>query len=84
MELQRRSLRHLLISINMDAKEKTYDELKAEIDQLSHFQMCYMWRTGKANPAYFNKANPISEYFTSRLYNHFGGFTPEISKQIGW
>jgi len=60
------------------------DELKAEVDKLSHFEMCKMWRSGNANPAYFDNTNPISKYFSDRLFGHFGGFTPEISKQIGW
>jgi len=63
---------------------KSFEELKTEIDQLSHFQMCYMWRFHKGNPVYFDSRNPISQYFRDRLFKHFGGFTPEISKQIGW
>jgi hypothetical protein len=64
--------------------EKSFEELKAEVDELSHYSMCYMWRFGKGNPAYFDSTNPISSYFKDRLFVHFGGFTPEISKQIGW
>ena len=60
------------------------NELKQEIDKLTHEEMCYMWRFGKGNPAYFDSRNPISEYFRDRLFNHFGGFTSEISKKIGW
>lgn len=66
------------------ANEKSYDELKAEIDGLSHFQMCSMWRKGTGNKAFFDSSNPISAYFRDRLFKHYGGFTPEISKQIGW
>ncbi|HAQ21137.1 MAG TPA: hypothetical protein DCR40_18170 [Prolixibacteraceae bacterium] len=65
-------------------KEKTYDELKAEIDQLSHYDMGRMWRFGLGNVAFFDNTNPISEYFKDRLFQHFGGFTPKISKQLGW
>ena len=64
--------------------EKTFEEMKAEIDSLTHFEMCRMWRFGKGNPEYFDARNPISTYFTDRLFKHFGGFTPEISKQLGW
>jgi len=68
----------------MEANEKTFEELKAEVDKLSHYDMCLMWRKGTGNRAYFDNTNPISKYFTDRLFQHFGGFTPEISKQIGW
>jgi hypothetical protein len=64
--------------------EKTFEELKQEVDALTHGQMCRMWRHGSGNPKYFDSREPISEYFKNRLFNHFGGFTPEISKQIGW
>lgn len=65
-------------------EEKTLDELKAEIDQLSHVEMCRMYRFDKGNKAFFDNTNPASKYFNARLFKHFGGFTPEISKQIGW
>ncbi len=64
--------------------EKITEEMKAEIDQLTHYDMCYMWRFHKGNPVYFDSRNPAAEYFKQRLFNHFGGFTPEISKSIGW
>jgi len=60
------------------------EQLKAEIDKLSHREMCHMWRFGAGNRAYFDTTNPISQYFSDRLFKHFGGFTPEISKSIGW
>ena len=61
-----------------------FERMKADIDSLSHFSMCYMWRFGKAPKEYFDSTNPISEYFKKRLFDYFGGFTPEISKEIGW
>lgn len=68
----------------METTPKTLDELKAEIDQLAHHQMCKMWRTGNAPQVYFDSTTPIAKYFSDRLFGHFGGFTTEISKQIGW
>ncbi len=58
---------------------------KKKIDELSHRDMCYMWRFGTA-PAKWRLRNDdgLAEYFTDRLFKHFGGFTPEISKEIGW
>lgn len=68
----------------MSEKEITFQQLKDEIDQLSHYEMCKMWRMGTGRPEYFDRTNPASQYFQDRLFKHFGGFTPEISKQIGW
>lgn len=67
-------------------KMKTYEEMKTDIDNMSHYEMCRMWRfqpVGVLHP-YFDSTNPISDYFYDRLFKHFGGFTPEISKQLGW
>ena len=63
---------------------ETHEELKAEIDNMTHLEMCRMWRFGTGNPVFFDSTNPISKYFQDRLFVHFGGFTPEISKQLGW
>jgi hypothetical protein len=59
-------------------------EDKAEIDALSHEEMCRMWRFGTRKAEWKDGAHPAGRYFTERLWNHFGGFTPEISKSIGW
>jgi len=66
--------------------EKTYEEMKSDIDKMSHYDMCYMWRFNDCSTLhpYLDKSNPISEYFVNRLFNYFGGFTPEISKSLGW
>jgi hypothetical protein len=63
---------------------KTFEDLKLEVDALTHEQMCRMWRFNQGNPKYFDSREPVSEYFKERLFKHFGGFTPEISKRIGW
>jgi len=55
-----------------------------EVSELSHYQMCYMWRFQKGKSDYFDNTKEISKYFSDRLFKHFGGFTPEISKQLGW
>lgn len=54
-----------------------------EIETLSHETMCRMWRFG-SNEIYFRKDLPTGEAFRKRLFDHFGGFTSEISKKIGW
>ena len=60
--------------------------MKEDIDKMSHYEMCRMWRFSPSDELhpYFDRTNPISEYFYNRLFNYFGGFTPEISKQLGW
>ena len=66
--------------------EKEIAEIKAKIDNMTHLDMCYMWRftDSSAESIYFNSTLPFAEYFKDRLFKHFGGFTPEISKEIGW
>ena len=56
---------------------------KKEIDALSHIEMCRMWRFGTAKKEWLVKG-PAADYFRKRLFEELGGFTPEISKQIGW
>jgi hypothetical protein len=63
---------------------ETLESLKLEVDALTHEQMCRLWRFGGGNPKYFDRTEPISGYFKDRLFKHFDGFTPEISKKIGW
>ena len=61
--------------------EKDY---KIEIDALSHEQMCRHWRFGTGKPEWFDNRCEESKYFHDRLFVHFGGFTTEISKKIGF
>lgn len=55
---------------------------KAEIDAMSHEELCYAWRFNPTGHYLF--VGEIGSYATRRLHEHFGGFTPEISKKIGW
>jgi hypothetical protein len=65
-------------------KELTLSEQIEILNELTQYQMCYMWRFHVGNPDYFDNTKEISKSFSHRLFNHFGGFTPEISKQLGW
>ena len=64
-------------------EQQTYELtplLKAEIDSMSHYAMCRTWKfSGFGNPLLMG---PTGEYFSERLFEHFGGFTPEISKRL--
>lgn len=50
---------------------------------MSHFEMCKMWRFAPSGHPYFDCTQPYSAVFKERLFGHFGGFTPAISKALG-
>ena len=54
--------------------------LKAQIDVMSHEDLCRRWRFSKGDPLFQGEAG---DHFATVLKAK-GGFTPEISKQIGW
>jgi len=60
-------------------------ELKSEIDALSQYQLCSIWRFAKLGHKYLlgTTEGTVGDYFAKRL-NEMGGFTPEISKSLGW
>lgn len=60
------------------------EDYKAQIDALTHEEICRMWRFGTMKKEWKDNSNPAAKYFQERLFNHFGGFTSEISKRIGW
>ena len=57
-------------------------ERKAEINAMSHYDMCSTWRFSQIGN--WMVTGECGEYFFERLFRHFGGFTPEISKSLGW
>jgi hypothetical protein len=57
-------------------------EDKAKIDAMSHYELCEHWRFAKSGDPLFQGEN--GDYFKHKLFDEYGGFTPEISKQIGW
>jgi len=62
----------------------TLKDHKSKIDALSHEEICRIWRFGGGRKEWFDVNHKASGYFLDRLFSHFGGFTPEISKKIGW
>lgn len=65
--------------------ELTKEEKEIEkINSMSHVEMCRMWRFASAGHPYFDMTKPFHKVFEERLFKHFGGFTPEISKEIGY
>jgi hypothetical protein len=49
---------------------------------MSHNEMWSIWRFSKSGNIYVTNGE-IADYFKDRLFKHFGGFTPEISKELG-
>lgn len=56
-------------------------EIIEVIDKMTHEEMCNIWRFSESGNRYLEGI--VGDYFQDRLFNHFGGFTPEISKKIG-
>jgi hypothetical protein len=53
-----------------------------DISSMSHFDMCHLWRFAPPGHPYFDSSLPYAEVFKERLFTHFKGFTPEISKAL--
>jgi len=53
---------------------------KKRIDNMTQEDMARLWRFAPAGHVVFDSQLPLYDYFKAR----FKGFTPEISKQIGW
>jgi hypothetical protein len=65
-----------------DQIELTEEEYKSRIDALTHEQLAFKWRFAPCgDPLLTGNAG---KYFTDRLFKHFGGITPELSKNMGW
>jgi hypothetical protein len=58
------------------------EDIKKEIDNMTHKEMAWLWRFGDSSNKYFQ--GEVGEYFKHRLFNHFGGFNTQLSKNIGW
>ena len=56
------------------------EEWKKKIDGMSQEDMARLWRFAPSGHPVFVTGSDLFEYFQSR----FKGFTPEISKKIGW
>jgi hypothetical protein len=65
----------------MSTTEINIEKLKAEIDRMSRFEMARAWRFSHVGDPFF--IGEIGDYFTER-FKKLGGFSPEISKKIGW
>lgn len=57
------------------------ESVKREIDQLTQLQCAKIWRFAESDNKYLSEEN--FTYFNMHFLS-VGGFTSEISKQIGW
>lgn len=56
----------------------------AKIEAMTHEEMATLWRRAPPGHQYFDGSLPYYEHFKARFFGKFGGFTPAISKKIGW
>ncbi len=61
---------------------KTAEELKKDIENMSHYELARLWRFGDSSNIYLQ--GEIGSYMKDRLFNHFGGFNSNLSKKLGW
>lgn len=54
----------------------------AEVEAMTHEDLCRYWRFAKAGS--LQRGDVVSDRLTERLFREYGGFTPAISKKIGW
>ncbi len=63
----------------------TDEEIKEieKINQMTQREMASLWRFSPSGHLYFDTSKPYWTVFDKR-FKELGGFTPEISKSIGW
>lgn len=54
-----------------------------QINAMSQSEMCQLWRFAPSGHPYFDSELPYYDIFKAR-FDSLGGFTPAISKAIGW
>jgi hypothetical protein len=59
------------------------DEWKKAIDSMTREEMCRLWRFAPSGHPCFVRDSPVADHFEVR-FRSLGGFSPEISKKIGW
>ena len=66
-----------------DMNATVSQEDKDHIDSLSRLDLCRLYRFAPIGHRYMDISNPASEYFLKK-FKESGGFTSEISIQLGW
>ena len=57
------------------------EEIKKIIDRMSQYDLCRKWRFAAVGDPLLQ--GEVGDYFAAKLKEK-GGFTPEISKSLGW
>lgn len=65
-----------------DNAELSEEEYKPKIDAMTHEELATLWRHGSSDNKLFR--GDAGRYFSDRLFKHFGGFNPSLSKSIGF
>lgn len=71
-----------------DYTQEQIDKIAEEIKSMNQLSLCYAWRFSKIGDARFrtdlitSEGKSLGDLFSETLKEK-GGFTPEISKQIG-
>ena len=64
--------------------DEEISEAKKNIDHMSRLEMARIWRFSTGHE-YLDRSNgDLADYFQNRFFNDLKGFSPEISKQLGW
>jgi len=67
----------------MKLDEFKQKEIEKEINSLSQYEMCRLSRFAPLGHKYFDINKPYYEVF-KKWFKELGGFTSEISKNLGW
>lgn len=71
----------------MEQRKFTEEQIQEELDKISkmsRIDMCRIWRFAPIGSIYTDSTLPFCEAFKKRLFDELGGFSPEISKELGW
>jgi len=73
--------------MHTDTGPMTPEKLAEEtniINAMDRYEMCRMWRFSAAGSCkYFDTTTPLWPIWEKR-FKELGGFSPEISKSLGW
>ena len=70
----------------MEYTKEQITKAEEAIEKMEHEEMCRIWRFAPTGSEIYFRGDlfPQGKSFKDRLFDHFGGFTPAISKSIGW
>lgn len=67
----------------MNNQPENLEKERAIINAMSRESMAHLWRFAPCGHKYFDSSLPYYDIFKKR-FSELGGFSPEISKSIGW